>query len=544
MFLFAFLYVVFALAFAETQGAIHAYADASMYATSDGAVFDAGVEGAFASTRVIKANAKASDSMHSRDNGEAYIALSDVVFARDDVVARAGGKKQGKTGRVNTVTFDARAFDAIGVARARDDGVVERKLCCDETLASEGACEDVGGVVVRRDARTNGASTPRTSSVWFEDDDVEARAFEDVVRIEQTGMYHVWFVVCDPELAGVRVRGKTVWKNPHGYLPGRMAPNLPFFGFACAGYLVLGFAWTVAYIAHWKELLELHNCITAVVALGMCETAVWYFDYANFNATGYRPYVATIFAVLLGSLRTTLSRALVLVVSMGYGVVRPTLGGVTAKVIALCACYFCSAAIKDVVEHVGTVDDLKPGAKLLLILPVSALDALFLVWTFTSLSKTLTQLLLRRQMQKLALYRVFTNALALTAVLSLMWLGFEVWFKSTDVINQKWEFVWVIGAFWHVLSFVLLCVICLLWRPTDMSARYAYSDMAKDNISEESWWSQLVEDDESIKGTLARGANAPADRVMTSAKKSRELNDFSLDDVDAEQLELETGKME
>ena len=117
-------------------------------------------------------------------------------------------------------------------------------------------------------------------------------------------------------------------------------------------------------------------------------------------------------AVLLGSLRATLSRTLVLMVSMGYGVVRPTLGGISVKVVSLGICYLFSAAVKDVVEHVGTVDDLQPGAKLFLVLPVSAFDSVFVLWIFNSLSRTLTQLVLRKQTHKLRLYRAFTSVLA------------------------------------------------------------------------------------------------------------------------------------
>ena len=56
-----------------------------------------------------------------------------------------------------------------------------------------------------------------------------------------------------------------------------------------------------------------------------------YFDYVNFNATGFRPYVTTLYAVLLGCLRKTLSRMLVLIVAMGFGVVLPYLGAVQKK---------------------------------------------------------------------------------------------------------------------------------------------------------------------------------------------------------------------
>ena len=64
---------------------------------------------------------------------------------------------------------------------------------------------------------------------------------------------------------------------------------------------------------------ELHDC---------CR----YFDFVNFNTTGYRPYVTTLYAVLLGCLRKSISRILVLIVSMGFGVVLPYLGAIQHKV--------------------------------------------------------------------------------------------------------------------------------------------------------------------------------------------------------------------
>ena len=60
-----------------------------------------------------------------------------------------------------------------------------------------------------------------------------------------------------------------------------------------------------------------------------------YFDFVNFNTSGYRPYLTTLYAVILGCLRKTVSRILVLIVSMGFGVVVPYLGAVQQKVITL-----------------------------------------------------------------------------------------------------------------------------------------------------------------------------------------------------------------
>ena len=63
-----------------------------------------------------------------------------------------------------------------------------------------------------------------------------------------------------------------------------------------------------------------------------------YFDFVNFNTTGYRPYVTTLYAVLLGCLRKSISRILVLIVSMGFGVVLPYLGAIQHKVSCIRLC--------------------------------------------------------------------------------------------------------------------------------------------------------------------------------------------------------------
>jgi hypothetical protein len=47
---------------------------------------------------------------------------------------------------------------------------------------------------------------------------------------------------------------------------------------------------------------------------------LWYFEYANFNATGHQPMSITIWAITFMAIKKTVSQLLLLVVSMGYGV--------------------------------------------------------------------------------------------------------------------------------------------------------------------------------------------------------------------------------
>ena len=113
--------------------------------------------------------------------------------------------------------------------------------------------------------------------------------------------------------------------------------------------------------------------------------------------------------------------------------------------------YFFAVTALDVTTNVGTIDDLTSLARIILVLPVAALDAAFILWVFTSLSKTLSQLQSRRAGAKLDLYRCvpvnageikklhafltraccrrFTNCLALMVWVSVAWIAYEMYFK-------------------------------------------------------------------------------------------------------------------
>lgn len=290
-------------------------------------------------------------------------------------------------------------------------------------------------------------------------------------------MYYLWFVVCERELNAVQVAGKTVWKNPNGYLPGAMFPNLKFFGIMSLLYLLLGFVWMILYGQHWREVFMLQHCITVVIGLGMVEMSTWYFDYVNFNHTGLRPVATTVVAVVLGCLRKTLARLLVLLVSMGYGIVRPTLGPVVQKVAALTLSYFVAVNALDIVTNVNNVDDLTSTARIFLVLPVAVLDGVFILWIFMSLSKTLAQLAARKQGAKLQLYKRFTNALGTCVWISVAWIAFEMYFKVTDQLNKYWKYEWTVNAFWYALNYVFLVILCVLWAPSRTSMRYVYTEV-------------------------------------------------------------------
>ena len=59
---------------------------------------------------------------------------------------------------------------------------------------------------------------PKVLDIYFENNDTVAFSWEEAITIEDTGMYYLWFVICDDELSAATVRGQTTWKNPTGDL--------------------------------------------------------------------------------------------------------------------------------------------------------------------------------------------------------------------------------------------------------------------------------------------------------------------------------------
>ncbi|KAL1829312.1 hypothetical protein ACET3Z_007724 [Daucus carota] len=413
-----------------------------------------------------------SEGIYSSPSRNSFIRFEKLTFRRPKEISNFS------SGVVHAVLFEVDDRETIGGSAYGG----QRSVCCTSDLAKLGVCKQ--GEIIHRQSTKN-PGWPHVLGASFSADEETSMLPPRSIEITRTGMYNLYFIHCDPRIEQLVVEGKSIWKNPTGYLPGRMAPLMNFYGFMSLAFVLLGIFWFSQYARFWKEVLPLQNCVTLVITLGMFEMALWYFDYAEFNETGVRPTGITVWAVTFGTVKRTVSRLIILMVSMGYGVVRPTLGGLTKKVMILGVTFFVASEILELVENVGAISDLSGKARLFFVLPVALLDAFFVIWIFTSLSSTLNKLQARRMMVKLDIYRKFTNALAVAVLVSVGWICYELYFKSTDVYNEHWRNAWIIPAFWQVVSFSLLCVICALWAPSQTSMRYAYSEDGTDEFDKE-----------------------------------------------------------
>ncbi|XP_010636485.2 transmembrane protein 87B [Fukomys damarensis] len=305
----------------------------------------------------------------------------------------------------------------------------------------------------------------------------------DVVARTQRDGFHIFIVSIKTEKTDVswNLNVSLSMMGPHGYISASDWPLMIFYMVMCIVYILYGVLWLMWSACYWKDILRIQFWIAAVIFLGMLEKAVFYSEYQNINNTGLSTQGLLIFAELISAIKRTLARLLVIIVSLGYGIVKPRLGTVMHRVIGLGLLYFIFAAIEGVMRVIGANDS---DLVLLASLPLSLLDSGLCWWIFISLAQTMKTLRLRKNTVKFSLYRHFTNTLIFAVLASIV---FMVWTAMTFRIakcQSDWMELWVEDAFWSFLFSLILIVIMFLWRPSANNQRYAFMPLIDDSDDE------------------------------------------------------------
>ncbi|XP_039995436.1 transmembrane protein 87A isoform X1 [Xiphias gladius] len=272
-----------------------------------------------------------------------------------------------------------------------------------------------------------------------------------------------------------------VMRGSHGYISITEWPLMIFYMVMCIMYILYALLWFVWAACYWKDLLRIQFWIAGVIFLGMVEKAVFCAEYENTNAVGSATSGLLIFAELVSALKRTLARLLVIIVSLGYGIVKPRLGTVMHRVVGLGILYFAFASIEGVLRITGGRDN---GLALITAIVLAVFDSCAIWFIFVSLAQTIKTLKLRRNPVKLSLYRHFTNTLIFAVIASIIFMGWTAKkFRLADC-QSDWIELWVEDAFWRFLFSLILLVIMFLWRPSANNQRYAFTPLIDDSDDE------------------------------------------------------------
>uniref|UniRef100_A0A8C0X7V1 Transmembrane protein 87B n=1 Tax=Castor canadensis TaxID=51338 RepID=A0A8C0X7V1_CASCN len=347
------------------------------------------------------------------------------------------------------------------------------------------------------------------------------RSMDVVARTQRDG-FHIFIVSIKTEKthASWNLNVSLSMMGPHGYISASDWPLMIFYMVMCIVYIFYGVLWLMWSACYWKDILRIQFWIAAVIFLGMLEKAVFYTEYQNINSTGLSTQGLLIFAELISAVKRTLARLLVIIVSLGYGIVKPRLGTVMHRVIGLGLLYFIFAAVEGVMRVIG-------GSKHLAVvlgdIVLAVIDSIF-VWfiSFTNLAQTMKTLRLRKNTVKFSLYRHFTNTLIFAVLASIV---FMVWTTKTFRIakcQSDWMELWVDDAFWSFLFSLILIVIMFLWRPSANNQRYAFMPLIDDSDDE-------VEEFMVTSENLTEGIKLRASKMVSNGTAKSTSDNFDED---------------
>lgn len=218
--------------------------------------------------------------------------------------------------------------------------------------------------------------------------------------------------------------------NPYGYVPGGQSELLlvrstQFYPALSVLHLLLLMLWTGSLWWYRYSTVYIQKfCLSSILVVCLLEDAFEAIDWAHFNRTGVRSPMLLTSSLLFNSWQNTAARLLLLVVCMGWGVVKEHLES-SGRVIGLGVLYFFSHFTNSLVLQVANQRSVSLTMKLLTALPVVLLNVMFFTWILYSLHHVQSKLQAARQSAKLQLFNTLKAVIAGSAVTACLWVGVE-----------------------------------------------------------------------------------------------------------------------
>ena len=298
----------------------------------------------------------------SPGNGKSFVDLSGLTVSATCDPTGAGA------------CTDGAVFQAVMFMESAEQGWMdywpEHEFCCTQSNAYDGLCQfsNVGRLILPSDLP--GAFTQTLTLK----NDGEAMSFDDGSAfvhhdIGSSGVYIIVMAncrdtdstgmclcvyVCFPSLSLaltlipplslliiVLINGHIESMDPYGYLPADLFGNLPFFMCLMVCYTALGLYWCIMIYKHAEQMIALQYWITVLIFMGMVECTAMYEHYERWNVAGTASLGMLSTGLVFGITKRTVSRITITLLSLGYGIVKPSIGSDMQKVMQLGMCFTC-----------------------------------------------------------------------------------------------------------------------------------------------------------------------------------------------------------
>ncbi|KAF9889599.1 hypothetical protein FE257_007107 [Aspergillus nanangensis] len=386
--------------------------------------------------------------------------------------------------------------DEALVGRTTSDDTGEKETICDEASVEAKFCEkdQIGSFILAANA-TNASKFPILTKAVHLKDPVAIN-----YPVKKTGFY----CVSTYGYSGRDYKAVVEFRNAYGELPAAQIAKLPFYGALTIVYAVVGIFWAFLYVQNRHDILPVQNYITAILVFLIVEQLMtWgFYDYQNRHGLNLGAKALMVIVAVLNAGRNSFSFFLLLIVCMGYGVAKPSLGRTMIYVRILAITHFVFAVIYAVASLSITPDSAGPLV-LLIVLPLAGTLTAFYVWTLNSLNATMKDLVERKQKVKALMYKKLWWCIlgSIIVIFGFFFINSIAFAGRSEAsfVPDHWKTRWFVLDGWLNLVYLFdIGFVAYLWRPTANNRRFAMSDeLAQDDDGFEirSFGSALDEED-------------------------------------------------
>ncbi|KAJ2384042.1 hypothetical protein GGI23_007018 [Coemansia sp. RSA 2559] len=321
------------------------------------------------------------------------------------------------------------------------------------------------------------------------------------------------------------------WINSHGLLPGSEYPKIYIYFSLMLAYVLIAIAWGFMSWKVWSEILPVQNQLFGLICLLAVDMGMNFGFWRYYNTTGSPSMVFSIFTLVIDAGRNSLSFFMLLVVSLGWGVVRPSLGKTMIRCILLAIVHFSAGCLYSAGILFRDPQESGPLG-LVYVIPLSLSMTLFYAWILSAIINTTHLLIERQQSYKLAMYnnlwRLLLVCLVLLIAFSVLNILHTLFYSHISIAARSWKWLWFWTDGWlNFEYFAALCVILYWWRPTSQNYRYSLEELAGDE--DEALEREQIADDHDSFDNPRMGENLELEDMSASAIKDRHVSDLGND---------------
>ena len=310
-----------------------------------------------------------------------------------------------------------------------------------------------------------------------------------VTRTPFTGEYIVIFRVFDkncPDCLFFANFGSfqvdVTMTNFYGYLSADDFPVMIFYLILAILCGLMCLFWTATSVKNYDHINRLHGCIGIAVAIEFISIELSSTQYYLFNKYGnYVSNMETFFHVLV-SLKITVTRFLVILVSLGYGTIKSKMKFLPYSLTGLAIMYFTFLMC------FFSFNEFSPVKQYLLI-AFLAFELIIFLTVMNCLRKTMKTLNLQQNVTKLAHCKYLAITILLSSLIVIRHFILSVmYYYKKDCHNNFVMDSFELKTTTETVTFILLFITVTFWRPTvDQTCTYSQLSVKKDGDLPKSW---------------------------------------------------------